>query len=57
METTMLAGMLVMSFAFWFYSIAVVLARLRVIILERERDATWVGALAEVRAAGQGAAR
>ena len=29
METTMLTGMLVMSFAFWFYSIAVVLARVR----------------------------
>ena len=42
METTMLAGMLVMSFAFWFYSIAVVLARLRAIVLERERDAAWV---------------
>lgn len=49
METTMLAGMLVMSFAFWFYSIAVVLARLRAIVLERERDAAWVGALPDVR--------
>jgi heme exporter protein C len=49
METTMLAGMLVMSVAFWFYSIAIVLARLRAIILERERDAAWVGALPEVR--------
>src|SRR5512139_1092891 len=56
METTMLAGMLVMSFAFWFYSIAVVLARLRAIVLERERDAAWVGALPDVRT-GAGAAR
>jgi heme exporter protein C len=49
METTMLAGMLVMSFAFWFYAIAVVLARVRTIMLERERGAAWVGQLADVR--------
>jgi len=41
MATTMLTGMLVMALAFWMYSIAVVLARVRVIILERERDAKW----------------
>jgi heme exporter protein C len=41
MAATMLAGMLVMALAFWMYSIAVALARLRVIILERERDARW----------------
>ena len=41
MATTMLAGMLVMTLAFWMYSIAVVLARSRVIILERERGTRW----------------
>jgi heme exporter protein C len=51
METTMLAGMLVMSFAFWFYAIAVVLARVRAIMLERERGAAWIGELAEVKSA------
>ncbi len=41
MATTMLSGMLVMALAFWMYSIAVALARVRVIILERERNAKW----------------
>ena len=49
METTMLAGMLVMSFAFWFYAIAVVLARVRTIMLERERGAAWVAAQPEMK--------
>jgi heme exporter protein C len=49
METTMLAGMLVMSFAFWFYAIAVVLARVRTIMLERERGAAWVAAQPEIK--------
>jgi len=42
MAMTMLAGMLLMALAAWMYSIAVTLARLRGIILERERDAEWV---------------
>jgi heme exporter protein C len=37
----MLTGMLVMALAFWMYSIAVALARTRVIILEREPHARW----------------
>jgi heme exporter protein C len=41
MATTMLTGMLVMALAFWMYSIAVALARVRVIILEREHNARW----------------
>jgi heme exporter protein C len=49
MEATMLAGMLVMSVAFWFYGIAVVLARVRTIMLERERGAAWVTELHDVR--------
>src|SRR5512134_2618139 len=48
MASTMLAGMLVMAFAFWMYSIAAALARVRAIILERERDADWVAALPEI---------
>jgi heme exporter protein C len=42
MEATMLTGLLVMTFAFWSYSIAIVLARLRAIVLERERGAGWL---------------
>lgn len=50
MEASMLAGMLTMTFAFWFYAIAVILARVRAIILERERGSNWIGA--QVAAAG-----
>jgi heme exporter protein C len=42
MATTMLVTMLIMTLGFWMYSIAVVLSRVRCIILERERNATWV---------------
>ena len=42
MAATMLTGMLLMALAFWMYSIAVVLLRVRCIILERERNADWV---------------
>ena len=42
MAATMLLGMLLMTLAAWMYSIATTLARLRNIILERERDAEWV---------------
>ena len=42
MAATMLLGMLLMALAAWMYSIATALARLRRIILERERDAEWV---------------
>jgi len=42
MATTMLWGMLLMALAFWMYAIAVALARLRSIILERERHNDWV---------------
>jgi heme exporter protein C len=43
MATTMLAGMLVMAFASWAYTLAVVLWRVRPMILERERHTEWVG--------------
>ncbi|MGH8755375.1 MAG: heme ABC transporter permease CcmC, partial [Burkholderiales bacterium] len=42
MAATMFAGMLVMVLAFWMYSIAASLMRVRCIILERERDSQWV---------------
>ncbi len=42
MAATMLTGMLLMALAAWMYSIATTLARVRRIILERERDAEWV---------------
>jgi heme exporter protein C len=42
--------MIVMVFAFWAYSIAVSLARVRAIILERERHAAWAHDLREAPA-------
>lgn len=42
MAQTMLWAMLIMALAFWMYSIAVALARLRVIVLERESHSQWV---------------
>jgi heme exporter protein C len=42
MAAVMLAGMLVMAFAAWFYSIAMALTRVRAIILEREKHTGWV---------------
>ena len=47
MHPTMLKAMLIMVFACWMYSIAVVLMRVRCIILERERQAPWVAELVE----------
>ena len=48
MATQMLTGMLIMVFAFWMYSIAVSLMRVRTLILERESHADWVSKLKEV---------
>src|SRR5258708_5545252 len=42
MHVQMLTGMLPMVFAFWMYSIATALTRVRSIILERERRTRWV---------------
>lgn len=42
MASTMLTGMLIMVLASWMYSIAVILKRVRVIILEREGHSAWV---------------
>jgi heme exporter protein C len=41
MAGIMLAGMLVMVFAFWAYSAAAILVRVRAIVLERERRNAW----------------
>ena len=42
MDDTMLLAMLIMTLGFWAYSIAVAMSRVRSIILERERSASWV---------------
>jgi heme exporter protein C len=49
MAATMLIGMLLMALAFWMYSIGSSLLRARCIILERERNAEWIGQLQESR--------
>jgi heme exporter protein C len=46
MASIMLTAMLIMTFAAWFYAIAVTLVRVRAIILERERRTTWASDLA-----------
>jgi heme exporter protein C len=47
MAATMLAGMLIMAFAFWMYSVAAALARVRAIMLEREAHMQWTQELQE----------
>jgi heme exporter protein C len=42
MATPMLLGMLVMALGFWAYCIAVSLARARIVLMERDREAPWV---------------
>ena len=42
MAKTMLLAMLIMTFAFWAYAIAVSLIRLRCIVREREQQALWL---------------
>ena len=49
MANTMLAGLLLMVAAFWAWSIAVALYRVRSIILEREHGNDWVTELEEAR--------
>ena len=43
MAASMLLAMLLMTIAFWAYAFAVVLMRTRAIVVERERDAQWLG--------------
>src|SRR5882672_2690114 len=47
MAATMLAGMLIMTFGFWFYGIAAILLRARCIMLERERVSDWASQYAK----------
>ena len=49
MAMTMFAGILIMSAAAWCYAIAVVLARVQAIIVERERGASWLESLIDLR--------
>jgi heme exporter protein C len=49
MASIMLVSMLIMALGFWAYSIATGLARVRSIILERERDTNWVSELPEIK--------
>jgi heme exporter protein C len=50
MAQLMLWGMLLMALAFWLYTIALVLYRVRTLILQRESHVTWVHELQEVKA-------
>ncbi len=45
MAATMFTAMIVMTFAFWMYTVAVALMRVRSEILERERHSNWVSDL------------
>jgi heme exporter protein C len=45
MAAIMFTGMILVAFGFWFYSIAVSLARVRCIMLERERRSDWAAQL------------
>lgn len=51
MDPVMLWTMLIMTLGFWAYAIAVVMTRVRGIILEREKNTTWVTEL--VKAGGK----
>jgi len=42
MAETMFTAMMLMTMAFWMYTIAVALTRVRAVIMERERNNTWM---------------
>lgn len=48
MALTMLLGMLIMALAFWAYTIAMTLLRVRCIVLERERHTDWIRKYTEI---------
>jgi heme exporter protein C len=50
-ESNILLAMLVTAVGFWMYSFAVIFMRVRRLILERERNASWVAELPEVKKA------
>jgi heme exporter protein C len=47
MAKTMLLGMLIMALASWMYAIAAALSRVRIIMLEREKNSAWVQEIVE----------
>jgi heme exporter protein C len=49
MDGNILSAMLIMTFCFWMYSFAVIFARVRNLILERDADSAWVRTLVEAR--------
>lgn len=49
MAASMATALFVMTLSFWMYTIAVVLARVRNVILERERHSSWVTDVVEGR--------
>jgi heme exporter protein C len=49
MASIMLVGLLLMTFAAWAYAIAATLVRVRSIIVDRERGASWLSTLPEMR--------
>jgi heme exporter protein C len=49
MHVAMKQALLLMMASLWLYVIAITLARVRSIILERERNTQWVNELDEVR--------
>ena len=53
MAGIMITTMLIMAVGFWMYSIATALSRVRLIILGRERNATWVAQLTASGGAGR----
>jgi len=52
MAAIMLVGLVLMSLAAWAYAIAMTLARVRAVILERERGAVWISYLPDLRLQG-----
>ena len=46
-ESNILIAMLITTLGFWMYSFATILMRVRIIILERERNTSWVSKLKE----------
>jgi heme exporter protein C len=48
----MVAGILIMTAAAWCYTLSVVLSRLQAIIVERERGASWLESLIDLRPKG-----
>ncbi|SMG00234.1 heme ABC transporter permease CcmC [Burkholderia singularis] len=57
MATVMLVAMLLMIFAFWAYTFAVVFTRATAIVLERESHADWVRELASASSSNLGTER